>query len=51
MPLIPALQEAERQVDLCEFKASLVYRPNYRTDSKEKPCLEKLEKENWVLVL
>ena len=26
MPLIPALSEAERQVVLCEFEASLVYR-------------------------
>ena len=26
MPLIPAL-ERQRQTDLCEFKASLVYRP------------------------
>jgi hypothetical protein len=28
-PLIPAL-ERQRQVDLCEFKASLVYRVNSR---------------------
>ena len=33
MPLIPALRW-QRQVDLCEFEASLVYRPSSRTDSK-----------------
>ena len=40
--LIPALGR-QRQVDLREFKASLVYRMSSRTDSKatEKPCLEK----------
>ena len=30
MPLIPALGR-QRQVDLCEFKASLVYRASSRT--------------------
>ena len=30
MPLIPAL-EKQRQVDLCEFKASLVYRMSSQT--------------------
>ena len=31
MPLIPALRR-QRQVDLCEFEASLVYRASSRTD-------------------
>jgi hypothetical protein len=31
MPLIPALWK-QRQEDLCEFKTSLVYRVNSRTD-------------------
>jgi hypothetical protein len=35
MILIPALK---RQMDLCEFKASLVYRASFRT---EMSCLEK----------
>jgi hypothetical protein len=42
MPLIPAL-ERQRQVDLYEFKASLVYRAKFR-DSQgytERFCLEK----------
>ena len=30
MPLIPALWR-QRQVDLCEFKDSLVYRVSFRT--------------------
>jgi hypothetical protein len=30
MPLIPALGK-QRQADLCEFKASLVYRADSRT--------------------
>ena len=33
MPLTPAL-ERQRQVDLCEFKLSLVYRVSFRTGSK-----------------
>ena len=39
-PLIPALRR-QRQADLCEFEASLVYRVSSRTASKatEKPCL------------
>ena len=42
MPLIPALGR-QRQVGICEFKVSLVYRVSSRTGSKatEKPCLEK----------
>jgi hypothetical protein len=30
MPLVPA-SERQRQVDLCEFKVSLVYRSSSRT--------------------
>jgi hypothetical protein len=30
-PIIPALRR-QRQADLCEFKASLVYRASFRTD-------------------
>ena len=33
MPLIPALGR-QRQAELCEFKASLVYRASSRTGSK-----------------
>ena len=38
MPLIPALGR-ERQVDLCEFEASLVYRVSSRTvrDTQRNP--------------
>ena len=45
MLLIPALG-SQRQVDLCEFEASLVYRMSSRTVSKttEKPCLERQNK-------
>jgi hypothetical protein len=42
-PLIPALGRW-RQVDLCEFRASLVYRASSRTDrdtARIKLCLEK----------
>ena len=41
-PLIPALGR-QRQVDLFEFEASLVYRASARTGSKaiEKLCLKK----------
>ena len=61
----PSTRKA-RQVDLYEFKASLVYRASSRTGSEvtEKPCLEKPKKgmgglerrlaakstENWDLV-
>ncbi|CAO2577223.1 hypothetical protein LEMLEM_LOCUS19 [Lemmus lemmus] len=46
MPLIPALGR-QRQADLCEFKASLVYRASSRTGTKatEKPCLKKQKRE------
>ena len=39
-PLIPALGR-QRQMDLCEFEASLVYRASSRTGSKatEKPIV------------
>ena len=42
MPLIPAL-ERQRQADLYEFEASLIYRASSRTGFKatEKPCLKK----------
>ena len=44
--LIPALRR-QRQADLCEFKASLVYRASSRTESiaTGKPCLKKQKKE------
>jgi hypothetical protein len=38
--LIPALMR-QRQADLCEFKASLIYRLNSRTAKAEKLCLGK----------
>ena len=47
----------ERQVDLCEFEASLVYRVSSRMDRQgcytEKPCLEKANKtkQKWTKVL
>jgi hypothetical protein len=47
MSLIPALGK-QRQVDLCEFEASLVYRVSSRTaraTHREKPCLRKQKKE------
>ena len=43
MPLIPALGR-QRQVDLCEFDASLVYRGSFsisRAVTQRKPYLEK----------
>ena len=42
MPLISALGR-QRQVDLWEFEASLIYRMGSRTGSKatEKPCFKK----------
>ena len=45
MPLIPALRR-QRQADLCEFKASLVYRDSSRTVRAvtERPCLQKQKK-------
>ena len=47
MPLISALRR-QRQVDLCEFVASLVYRASSSTGSKaaEKPCLKNKTKQN-----
>ena len=46
-PLIPALGR-QRQVDLCEFETSLVYRGSSKIGSKatEKPCLEKTKQTN-----
>ena len=51
MPLIPALGR-QRQVDLCEFEASLDYRVSSRAGSTatEKPCLEKQTKKTGMLV-
>ena len=46
-PFIPALKRW-RQVDLCEFKASLVYRAIPKHPGllyTEKPCLEKTNKQ------
>ena len=45
MPLIPALWR-QKQADLCEFEASLVYRMSSRTGSKatKKPYLKKEKK-------
>ena len=48
MPLIPALRrqkQRQRQVDLCEFEASLVSKGQPRIH-REKPCLEQLNKKN-----
>ena len=47
MPLIPALGR-QRQGDLCEFEANLVYKVNSRTDKgyTEKPYLKKGRKED-----
>ena len=46
MPLIPALRR-QRQVDLCEFKASLVYKGEFQDKQgyNEKFCLVKTIKE------
>ena len=45
MPLIPELWR-QRQVDLCEFKARLVYKMSYRAACYiEKSCLKKREEE------
>ena len=45
MPLTPTLRR-QKQVDLCEFEASLVYRVSSKTGFKatEKSCLEKINK-------
>ena len=47
MPLFPALK-GQRQVDLRELEASLVYKVRSRTGSKatEKSCLENKMKQN-----
>ena len=47
MPLIPTLGR-QRQVELCEFEGSLVYRASSRTGFKaaEKPCLGKTKQNN-----
>ena len=51
MPLIPALGK-QRQADLCEVEASLVYIASYRSPrATEKPCLNepslKKKKKSW----
>jgi hypothetical protein len=43
LPLIPALGK-QRQVELCEFKARLVYKAQDSKDYIEKTCLEKQNK-------
>jgi hypothetical protein len=48
MPLIPALWR-QRQADLCEFEASLVYKVSPVQPGlcyTEKPCLEKQNNKN-----
>ena len=48
MPLIPTLKR-QRQVELCEFQDSLVYRMSSRTTNQgyvAKSCLEKKSKRN-----
>ena len=50
-PLILALGR-QRQVDLCEFKASLVYRASSRTaEATGRPCLEKTEKKKKLIAV
>ena len=51
MPIISALRR-QRQVDICEFEASLVYRVSSRTGSiaTEKPCPEKPEKKSFACI-
>ena len=44
-PLIPALGR-QRQADLCEFEASLVYRESSRTARAEKSCLKSKAKQH-----
>lgn len=46
IPLIPA-PEKQRQIDLFEFKASLVYKVSSRNSSisTEKPCVKNPQKE------
>ena len=50
MPLITALRR-QRQEDLCEFEASLIYRVSSRTGSRatEEPCLEKIKKNKKII--
>ena len=44
MPFIPALGR-QRQVDLCELAASLVYRESARTGTKARETLPQRERE------
>ena len=50
--LIPEIWK-QRQADLCDFKASLVYRASSRTDSiaTEKPCLEKQQNPKQIMYI
>ena len=43
----PSTQEAEKQVDLCEFEASLVYRESSRTAraTQRNPVSKKIKQE------
>jgi hypothetical protein len=45
-PLTLALQRQRRQADLCEFKASLIYRVSFRTDraTKRNPVSNQINK-------
>ena len=47
-PLIPALG-GQKQVDFCEFKASLVYIVSSRTARTvtQRPCLKKINQLGW----
>jgi hypothetical protein len=44
-PLIPALGR-QRQVDLCESEARLIYKMNSRTVRGDKPCFETQNQNN-----
>ena len=48
MPLIPALRR-QRQVDLCEFEGSMVYRVSFRTaKATQKYHLKNRKKSNFI---
>ena len=47
MPLIPALRR-QRQVDLCEFEASLIYKESSRTAWAIEPLSESSSSSNNV---
>ena len=51
MPLISAIQK-QKEVDLCEFKGSLVYIESSRpAGTKEGPCLKKSKKNLFFIFL